>query len=246
MKDRAEEISLTDFEPGLKVFCLIKKSNRVRRINLRIHSKEKAILTLPRWASLREGYLFLDKQKSWLAKRIKRFPATCKISEYFSDGGKVWLAENPHLLSWHENESVTKVSYRIYEDHIHLNIPNDEMREENILFSLRALAKENLTDRVESLAIDSRLKWNKVRIGNQKSRWGSCSAKGTISLNWRLVLLPYEIANYVINHELAHLKHLNHSAKFWEYLETLCPNSRVKDKDLLKVGKSIICLAQDI
>lgn len=246
MKDRIEEISLTDFEPGLKVFCLIKKSNRVRRINLRIHSKEKAVLTLPRWASLREGYLFLDKQKSWLAKRIKRFPTTSKISEYFSNGGKVWLAESPHFININENEPACKVSYRIYEDHIHLNIPNGGNQEENIFFSLRALAKKNLTDRVEFLGMDAMLKWNKVRIGNQKSRWGSCSAKGTISLNWRLLLLPYEISNYVILHELAHLKHLNHSARFWEYLETICPNSKTKDKDLLKIGKAIICLGQDI
>ena len=63
MKDRTEEIILDSIDPCLKIACLIRKSNRARRINLRIRSKEKVVLTLPRWTSLREGYSFLNQQK---------------------------------------------------------------------------------------------------------------------------------------------------------------------------------------
>ena len=83
-----------------------------------------------------------------------------------------------------------------------------------------------------------------MRVGNQKSRWGSCSSKGTISLNWRLLLLSYSLGQYVILHELAHLKHLNHSLAFWQYLESICPGARIQDRELRNEGKKIINLGQ--
>ena len=65
-----------------------------------------------------------------------------------------------------------------------------------------------------------------VRVGGQKSFWGSCSAEGRVSLNWRLVAAPGEVLRYVIIHELAHLKHLNHSPAFWALVARFCPRYR--------------------
>ncbi len=66
----------------------------------------------------------------------------------------------------------------------------------------------------------------RVTIRDQKSRWGSCSSKGTISLNWRLIQTPASVSEYVILHELAHLRHMNHSTRFWQEVEKLCPDYR--------------------
>ena len=99
MKDRTEEIILDSIDPCLKIACLIRKSNRARRINLRIRSKEKVVLTLPRWTSLREGYSFLNQQKKWLDKNVRKFPSICSLVQYFSNGGRVWLSDNFHLLT---------------------------------------------------------------------------------------------------------------------------------------------------
>jgi predicted metal-dependent hydrolase len=63
-----------------------------------------------------------------------------------------------------------------------------------------------------------------VSIRNQRTRWGSCSPSGRISLNWRLIQLPPAISDYVLLHELTHLRHLNHSARFWRELARLCPH----------------------
>ena len=73
MKDRLEEIVLSELVPNLKISCLIRKSNRARRINLRIRSREKAVLTLPRWTSYREGLSFLSTQKNGWNKKLKTF-----------------------------------------------------------------------------------------------------------------------------------------------------------------------------
>jgi len=242
MKDRVEEIVLSELDPNFKISCLIRKSNRARRINLRIRSKEKAVLTLPRWTSYREGLSFLSNQKKWLEQKIKTFPVTQKLSEYFIEGGQIWINKSPIFLSWSVNNNRKKVFSEVLEDALQLDLPITDTIENYLFKFLRELARENLKSRLFTLAAKAELNCENVRIGNQRSRWGSCSARSTISLNWRLILLPYEIADYVIFHELAHLKHLNHSLQFWEYLEYICPNSRVYDKELLKAGKNVIRL----
>jgi len=63
-----------------------------------------------------------------------------------------------------------------------------------------------------------------VSVRNQRSRWGSCSRHGTISLNWRLVQTPTFVRDYIILHELAHLKEMNHSKRFWREVARLCPD----------------------
>ncbi len=242
MKDRVEEIVLSELDPNFKISCLIRKSNRARRINLRIRSKETAVLTLPRWTSYREGLSFLSNQKKWLEQKIKTFPVTQKLSEYFIEGGQIWINKSPIFLSWSVNNDRKKVFSEVLEDALQLDLPTTDTIENYLFKFLRELARENLKSRLFTLAAKAELNCENVRIGNQRSRWGSCSARSTISLNWRLILLPYEIADYVIFHELAHLKHLNHSLQFWEYLEYICPNSRVYDKELLKAGKNVIRL----
>ena len=242
MKDRVEEIVLSELDPNFKISCLIRKSNRARRINLRIRSREKAVLTLPRWTSYREGLSFLSNQKKWLEQKIKTFPVTQKLSEYFIEGGQIWINKSPIFLSWSVNNNRKKVFSEVLEDALQIDLPTTDTIENYLFKFLRELARENLKSRLFTLAAKAELNCENVRIGNQRSRWGSCSARSTISLNWRLILLPYEIADYVIFHELAHLKHLNHSLQFWEYLEYICPNSRVYDKELLKAGKNVIRL----
>jgi len=224
-----------------EVLCQIKRSSRARRIALRVQSKEKVTLTLPRWASIQQGHDFLHQQKEWLAKRIEQLPSMVSLAQYFSERGMVWLTPGSRKLSWDISEKGTKSTYEISFDDVKFNIINrGKTIDEEIILLLFQLAKENLTERLyancERVGLDVR----KVRVGDQKSRWGSCSSKGTISLNWRLILLPYPIGEYVIFHELAHLRHLDHSIRFWNYLESICSDSKSKDKELRILGKQIM------
>lgn len=72
----------------------------------------------------------------------------------------------------------------------------------------------------------------RIQVRMQKTRWGSCSSRGTISLNVYLMLLPEELRNYVLYHELCHLKHPHHQKSFWNELERLCPGSKLFEKEL--------------
>ena len=81
-------------------------------------------------------------------------------------------------------------------------------------------------------------------MGNQKSRWGSCSSKRVISLNWRILLLDYEIGEYVLYHELAHLQHMNHSFRYWNLLDEWLPGAKNIDRKLSSAGRELMLLGR--
>jgi predicted metal-dependent hydrolase len=89
--------------------------------------------------------------------------------------------------------------------------------------ALRARAKRDLPIRLLELARDHGLTVTRVSIRNQRSRWGSCSRRGHICLNWRLIRMPDDIRDYVMIHELMHLKRMDHSPRFWKLVMQACP-----------------------
>lgn len=82
--------------------------------------------------------------------------------------------------------------------------------------------------------------YNRITIRDQKTRLGSCSAKGTLSFNWRLMLAPPSILDYVVVHELCHLTHMNHSSAFWQAVEKVCPDYRTARKWLKDHGQELV------
>ncbi len=96
----------------------------------------------------------------------------------------------------------------------------------------RNTAKAALAHKLESLARKHGFKYNRVFIKNQRTLWGSCSHKNNINLNYKLYILPVELQEYVILHELVHLKIKNHSKDFWNELERYCPDYKRRKKEL--------------
>ena len=90
----------------------------------------------------------------------------------------------------------------------------------------RRMALPLFTERVRYFAEQAKVNWDRIRISGARTRWGSCSARGVISLNWRLLMCPPTILDYVVIHELCHLQELNHSRRFWKKVEDLCPGYR--------------------
>ncbi|MGB7502935.1 MAG: SprT family zinc-dependent metalloprotease [Azonexus sp.] len=78
-----------------------------------------------------------------------------------------------------------------------------------------------------------------LRISAARTRWGSCSHHGGIALNWRLILMPMPVVDYVVSHELAHLREMNHSPRFWSVVEQLCPDWRARRLELRQLARQI-------
>jgi predicted metal-dependent hydrolase len=91
---------------------------------------------------------------------------------------------------------------------------------------LKKQAENIIPQKVRYWAQKMQFIYNRVSIKNQKSLWGSCSHKGNLNFCWRIVKAPEEVLDYLVIHELAHIKHLNHSAEFWQVIETHCPEHK--------------------
>ena len=104
---------------------------------------------------------------------------------------------------------------------------------------LRARAAAELPPQLLAIAAREGLTVNRITIRNQRSRWGSCSSRGHITLNFRLMLMPPEVREYILIHELMHLKQANHSIRFWRCVEAACPGFRDAERWLKKHGPSL-------
>ena len=93
-------------------------------------------------------------------------------------------------------------------------------------------ARRVITERVEHFNRSLKLSYNRIAIRNQKTRWGSCSSKGNLNFNYKLLFLPPALRDYVIVHELCHLRHLNHSPAFWGMVAEVLPNYKQSKKEL--------------
>ena len=105
--------------------------------------------------------------------------------------------------------------------------------------ALKARAHRELPPRLLALAAEHGLAVNRVTIRDQRSRWGSCSAKGHIALNYRLTLMPESVRDYILVHELMHLKQADHSRRFWRLVEAACPAFRDAERWLRRHGPGL-------
>ena len=108
---------------------------------------------------------------------------------------------------------------------------------------LRTLAKQAaaiLPENVNRFAKQIGVSYGRITIRSQKTRWGSCTAQGNLNFNCLLILMPQEVQDYVVIHELCHRKHLNHSPEFWSEVERHCPNYRIHKKWLKDNGSTLI------
>ena len=105
--------------------------------------------------------------------------------------------------------------------------------------ALRARARVELPDALRALAAQHDVTVTRVSVRNQRSRWGACSAQGAITLNWRLVLVPAFVRDYVMLHELMHRRELNHSRLFWRHVAAVCPRYQEARRWLLTEGQQL-------
>ena len=198
-----------------------------RRYILRLDRDGVARVTIPSRGSLKQAREFAAKNADWIGRQfLNRATATRNDKAWghgtgiFFRGGRVRLSVDGGRITFADQavtlgDTLTSVR-RAVESH------------------LLELAGRELFDRTAALAKLHGFVIRKVWIRNQRSRWGSSSTRGTIALNWRLVQMPESVRDYIILHELAHQRVMNHSDRFWQEVERLCPAWREAEAWLKK------------
>lgn len=202
------------------------RNARAQRYVLRLRPDGTARVTVPRGGSVSEARRFANRNLAWLEAQLKRPPAHPPAPPEWRPGSEVLFRGELARLEVEVNgdEAVRLGS----EKFAAINLAGD--LRPVIERHLRRLAERELPLRVMEFATRHQLSVRRVTVRNQRTRWGSCSRRGTVSLNWRLIQTPPFVCDYIILHELMHLREMNHSARFWRQVETVCPDYRTAEQ----------------
>lgn len=211
---------------GQRIPLVLARNRRARRYVLRLRPDGVARVTIPRDGLVAEARRFAERNNAWLERQLIRLAVQPKRPMEWRLGTEILLRGEPVKLEAGLNGETGMV--RFGGEMVPVADQAADLRS-GIEKRLWQLAAKELPPRVFELAALHQLPVHRVTVRNQKSRWGSCSRRGTISLNWRLIQAPQFVQDYLCLHELAHLRQMNHSAKFWREVERLCPDFKTAE-----------------
>jgi len=210
---------------------------RARRYIVRVRYDGTVRVTIPRGGSRAEGVRFLQTESKWIEQERARILAA-HVTPSWTDGATMML--RGALVTLHITETMQgRVTIQFGDRTVTTSRTHGSVRGA-IEADLRMLAHEEIGRRLYELAAEHKLTVSGVTIRNQRSRWGSCSRTGRIALNFRLVQMPVQVSDYVIVHELMHLKEQNHSRRFWRQVEKACPDFRDAERWLRRHGPGLL------
>jgi len=210
---------------GLTVHLV--RPSRARRYLLRLQTDGTVRLAIPRRGSRAEGIRFLERSETWLLKQSTQWHKRNAAKRPWTDATRFLFRGEEVVL--HVENSDEELRLRFSDQLIALPQPQTDYRKQ-VFAHLRRLAELELSPRTRALAQIHNISINRVTVRAQKTRWGSCSARGTISLNWRLIQAPSSVSDYLIIHELMHRREMNHSSRYWKLVEQAFPGYREAER----------------
>lgn len=228
----------------------LRVSGRARRLSLRVEPGRGLIVTIPKGVSRRQVPSFVARNRQWVEAQLAALernvpahfrqwppqrlvlPAVDLVLELsFGTSASPDPAASQVLLSGNAG--------RVLALHLSSNPAEQPAVVTELTRELKRLATVYFPVRLEMLAKQHGLTFDRVQIRGQRTRWGSCSSRGTISLNFKLLFLSPALVDYVLRHELAHTRHLNHSPAFWRQLVSMQSDAMQMDARLSQCGREI-------
>ena len=219
----------------IKIF---RSKKRWRTINIKIKN-EIIEICCPFFTSPRKINSIIEEKSSWIEKKIAENREINKKKEELKLLGKIFYKGKSVSLKMKidtfdkvflEHNTLMVISKKTSVEY-KKKVIEKWMEEEAIIY---------LNERLKSLALKFSIKYKSLEIKKYRSRWGSCSSNSNIKLNWKLIMLPIKVIDYVIIHELAHIIEPNHSKSFWSLVQRMYPKYKKSDSWLKKNGSIII------
>jgi predicted metal-dependent hydrolase len=211
----------------------IRRSDRARRVRVTVEPDGSVVVVLPRRAPERYAVAAVQELSPWIERRRSEVAATRAVLE--RRGGAV-----PYLgvaLTLIPEAGRSRVARRGSE----LRVPAEPVAQRHALeLWYRRQAAREVAARLDAACAEAGLAYTKLTIRAQKTRWASCSQTGAMSFNWRLLLAPPEILDYVVWHEVCHLAHMDHSARFWGLLAQYRPGYESERRWLSRHGATLV------
>ena len=197
----------------------LRRSSRAKSISLSADTIRKEVrICLPRHSSEREALHFAQSKSDWLAQRFAEAQPVVPIC----DGAKIVFLGDEYLINW---SLLFKRKPEKIEGEIRVGGPEDRLQD-RIIRWMKSEARSTYQDDLEYYCASAGCTVPKLSVGDARRRWGSCSGKKAIRLSWRLIMAPPEVRRSVVAHEVAHLKHMNHSKSFYDHLDSIFEGDR--------------------
>lgn len=215
----------------------LRRRLQARRITLRISSATgDVVLTLPQRADLLTAQKFADAHGGWIATRLEKLPQRVT----FRAGARAPLRGVSHrIVHWSKVSGPTEATLDAKDQPVIAVSCEPGHVERRVRDFLEREAKRELAKAVRHYANELHVAPNRITVRDTKSRWGSCSARGNLNFSWRLILAPSFVLDYLAAHEVAHLKEMNHSPRFWRLVHGVCPKTVEAERWLKRHGTDL-------
>jgi len=228
-------LSLPD---GEAIPYLLERRSR-RTVGLKI-TIDGLVVHAPKRISHSQLEQLLVTKAGWIRSKLEARQEQTMAPVEWRDGSMLLLLGNDVMLNVRKDARSRAVEYLPGQLNLALPDPDDQQAiARKVLQWYRKQALTDFSRRLEILAAKLGVPTPKLFLSNAQSRWGSCNSKKEVRLNWRLLQAPPHIINYVICHELAHLKEMNHSARFWATVESIFPEYKQAEKALKTISAQL-------
>ena len=208
------------------------KSNRRKSYSVQVTDNGEVIIRVPYFFSEKDINGILNKHDKWIKNKINFLSEiNRKQNKYLRIGDTVFYLGMKYKLIYKKD-----IKDFNFDNNFFFSSTDHDFIVRSLERFFREKGKVVLKERVDYYSRIYGLHYNKIKITGAKKRWGSCSIKKNLNFSWRLVMLPVEIIDYVVVHELSHLIEMNHSGKFWKHVERMMPDYRKRVIFLKKEG----------
>ena len=226
-----------------------RKSSRAKRIIISM-DKERVRISIPTGVNVREARQFVQSKREWIIEHWQHLQEKelkqLNLTKTYKTGDQLTCGDGSVILqiaTWERK----RAAWRQERGNLLVYLPSNlEPSGTTGLVSMvvadwyKARARQVFAARLDFYAVQMGVEYRDLRVKDQKTRWGSCSTKGNINLNWHLVLAPAPVIDYVVVHELAHRKFLNHSSEFWQFVKAYIPDYLEWRKWLHNNGRNLV------
>lgn len=215
----------------MEISYRIRRSQRARRVRVTVDPARGIEVVLPRRASEREAAAAIQELRPWIERRIQelaraRSAVAARGEQVPYLGALLRLVGEPGRTRVHRRGS-------------ELLVPVGEARAPALERWYRRAARAEIAPRLQRACAQTGSSYTTLTIRGQRTRWASCSPSGAMSFNWRLLLAPEEVLDYVVWHEVCHLEVMDHSPRFWALLARYCPGYREPLRWLRRNGATL-------
>ncbi|MDE2306064.1 MAG: M48 family metallopeptidase [Gammaproteobacteria bacterium] len=229
------QLSLFDARPAREPFA-VRVSARARRLTARVHVGGRVEIVVPVGVGPKTVRDFVERFSPWIERKSAAMRSAGRPEERAPAEIRFELTGERFTVDWRPKGAR---GLRVEEDRLIVGAGEASALRERLRRWLKCAAAQRLEPRLLCLAADLDVEVPRVVIRQQRTRWGSRSSRGTISLNASLLFLREPVVRYLFVHELAHARHMNHSSRFWRLVESLEPDYRRLDRELVAGWRAV-------